>query len=296
MRILAAPIQEYTDAAYRAAHARTVGGVEEYYAPFARLELGGIPERARRDLAAENNRHGKTVPQLLVRNAEETLTLLQWLASLGYARADMNLGCPFPKVTQHGYGAGMLADPEAVRLVLEAAASVRGIGVSVKMRLGMRSEAEAFALLPLLNAAPLVRIVLHPRTAEQQYAGVPDREAFRRFQDQCRHPVVLNGDIRSPEDASGLAEVMLGRGMLANPLLPLTLQGEHPATPRLLEFHRALVEECTRHHQQPLLKLKLHWDYLLPDAPRKLRKAIQKSRDAEEYLRLAEEAITQATA
>ena len=36
------PLQGYTDAVYRQAHARFFGGVDCYYSPFARVEHGEI--------------------------------------------------------------------------------------------------------------------------------------------------------------------------------------------------------------------------------------------------------------
>ena len=36
-----APLQGYTDSAYRRAHHECVGGVDEYYTPFVRIEGGG---------------------------------------------------------------------------------------------------------------------------------------------------------------------------------------------------------------------------------------------------------------
>ena len=37
-----APLQGYTDAVYRLAHARIFGGIDTYYSPFVRVEHGEI--------------------------------------------------------------------------------------------------------------------------------------------------------------------------------------------------------------------------------------------------------------
>ena len=52
-----APLQGYTDAVYRQAHARIFGGIETYYSPFARVEHGEI-----RSLRAKI---GLSVPDIL---------------------------------------------------------------------------------------------------------------------------------------------------------------------------------------------------------------------------------------
>ena len=50
------PLQGYTDAAYRQAHARCFGGVECYYSPFVRVEHGEIRRKDVRDVEPDNNR------------------------------------------------------------------------------------------------------------------------------------------------------------------------------------------------------------------------------------------------
>lgn len=45
-----APLQGYTEAIYRQAHARIFGGIESYYTPFVRVEHGEIRKKdMRRD-------------------------------------------------------------------------------------------------------------------------------------------------------------------------------------------------------------------------------------------------------
>ena len=287
MHILAAPLQEYTCAPFRLAHARAIGGVDEYYMPFARLEKGQVPRRAAEDLMPERNAGCNSVPQILVRDGEETRRLVEYVLALGYRRIDFNFGCPFPKLTSRGYGAGILAEPAAVSSVLESARQYADVGFSAKMRLGLTSPDDAFALLPLLNGFPFVQLVLHPRTAAQQYSGIPDRDAFLRFRDKCHHPLFYNGDIVLPENAAGLDAVMAGRGLLAMPDLPLRLRGQEPPAGCMEAFHREFVLETRRLCRQPLQSLKLLWNYFLPDAGKKARKALAKAKTMDEYLEIS---------
>ena len=106
------------------------------------------------------------------------------------------------------------------------------------------------------------------------------------FQDQCSCRLFFNGDIRQPEDAAGLENIMLGRGLLANPLLPMMLRRECTDAKQLTTFHDFFVNECVRLYQQPLLKLKLLWDYFLPETAKKTLKAIRKATSLDEYMRL----------
>ena len=56
--IYAAPLQGFTEVAWRNAHAQCLGGVDAYYTPFVRLEKGEIRNKDRRDVSPEEN----TVP------------------------------------------------------------------------------------------------------------------------------------------------------------------------------------------------------------------------------------------
>ena len=59
-----APLQGYTEAIYRQAHARIFGGIESYYTPFVRVEHGEIRKKDMREITLENNRGVQLIPQL----------------------------------------------------------------------------------------------------------------------------------------------------------------------------------------------------------------------------------------
>ena len=67
------PLQGYTDAIYRQAHARFFGGVECYYSPFVRVEHGEIRRKDVRDIEPENNEGFRLVPQLIAPDLEKVL-------------------------------------------------------------------------------------------------------------------------------------------------------------------------------------------------------------------------------
>lgn len=66
-----APLQGYTDAVYRRAHARIFGGIETYYSPFVRVEHGEIRRKDVRDIAPDNNRGLHLIPQLIAPQPEK---------------------------------------------------------------------------------------------------------------------------------------------------------------------------------------------------------------------------------
>lgn len=287
---LAAPLQGYTERPFRNAHASAIGGVHEYYAPFARLEKGEIRNRDLKDLTGACN---ATVPQLLAKTPDELRCLAEAILPLGFTRLDLNLGCPFPKVTDSGYGAALLDNPSALSVLLEAFSAIPAV-LSVKMRLP-QNPLHLNDLALRLNDIPLIRIVMHPRTASQQYSGNADMLSFQRFSEASKHSVIFNGNITTADEASvNDNRVMVGRGLLANPMLPLEIQGLKLSSEKrrqyFSQFHKALMDNLSE-TQQPLLKLKPLWDFLLPDSSPKLRKKIIKSKTLDEYSQFVTELI-----
>lgn len=66
-----APLQGYTDAVYRRAHARIFGGIETYYSPFVRMEHGEIRRKDARDIEPDNNPGLHLIPQLIAPDADK---------------------------------------------------------------------------------------------------------------------------------------------------------------------------------------------------------------------------------
>ena len=305
--VYSAPLQGFTEAAWRNAHARVFGGVAGYYAPFVRLEKGVVRNKDRREVSQAANSVGHLVPQLMASEREEFVTLVRFLLSEGYREMDLNMGCPFPLLVKRGKGAGMLPHPEKVADLLAVMEEFPEVAFSVKMRLGYEHVDEWRALLPLLNASCVRQLTLHPRLGRQQYKGVVDREAFAAFYALCELPLVYNGDLTNYiqvqellADFPRLKGVMLGRGLLADPSLALAVGEGAPLDEavlyaKVLEMHQLMVDTYARQMEggeaQLVQKLKTMWEYLLPDMEKKARKAILKSNSLEVYLRHVESAL-----
>lgn len=295
-----APLQGYTEAIYRQAHARIFGGVKSYYTPFVRVERGEIRRKDIRELEPENNRGVQLIPQLIAPNVDKMEQILALFIEKGYMDVDINLGCPFPILAKRHNGSGMLPYPEEVRSLLSTAIkNYPELHVSVKMRLGWEKPDECMALLPILNELPLAHIIMHPRVGKQQYKGEVDLDAFEPFYKECRHPLIYNGDLLTVEEIQAttqrfpdLAGLMIGRGLLANPALALEYQQGHPldekeAMEKLRQFHADVFAQYGNllegGDKQLLTKMKTFWEYLLPDGDRKAKKTIHKANKLEAY-------------
>ena len=294
-----APLQGYTDVIYRNAHAACFGGIDAYYTPFVRLEKGTFRHRDVRGIEPGNNQVPHLIPQLIAPTAEKAEKILSLFIEKGYKEADINMGCPFPILAKRHNGSGILPYPEEVKALLSLITKYPQISFSIKMRLGWEDPEECLKLAPIINELPLRQVVMHPRLGKQQYKGEVDLKAFEAFQHVCKHPLIYNGDINHIEDIHriqeqfpGLAGMMIGRGLLANPALAWEYQQN-----RTLEFdemkekiqsmhtyvYEEYIEQLKGGDLQILNKMKAFWEYLLPNADRKLLKAIHKSTNVHKY-------------
>lgn len=298
-----APLQGYTEVIYRNAHAACFGGVDTYYTPFVRLEKGSFRRRDVRGMEPENNKVPHLVPQLIASSFEKAETILALFIEKGYREADINLGCPFPMLAKRHNGSGILPYPEEVKELLRLVTAYPQISFSLKMRLGWESPDECLRLAGIINDLPLRHVAVHPRLGKQQYKGEADWEGFAAFAEVCKQPLVYNGDICSLQDIRrieerfpSLAGIMIGRGLLANPALALeyklgrTLTSDEMGE-KLQSMHSLVFsgyrEQLEGGETQLLDKMKSFWEYLLPDADKKLRKAILKSNGIEKYQQAA---------
>lgn len=299
MKLYAAPLQGFTEATWRNIHCEIFGGIDCYITPFIRIEKGNIRSKDIRDIEKKNNSVEHLIPQLIAASPEEFTPLAEFIAAEGYNEADINMGCSFALQMRKCHGAGLLPHPDKVEALMRATEKFPQISFSVKMRLGRESKEEWRKILPILNDAKLSHITLHPRLGCEQYRVAADSDEFANFYEECRHPLIYNGDLTSLEDINKTAKrfpqlegIMIGRGLLANPALAIEYKQQkefsHGEKASLLaKFHQKFYDTMSPRLQgntQLLSKFKPYWEYLLPDMEKRDRKAIQKASTVEKYL------------
>jgi tRNA-dihydrouridine synthase B len=99
------------------------------------------------------------------------------------------------------------------------------------MRLGWDDASRnAPALARIAEACGVALITVHGRTRMQFYEGMADWAAVKAVKEAVRVPIVINGDIRSVDDAaaalaqSGADGVMVGRGACGRPWFPAQVE------------------------------------------------------------------------
>lgn len=227
------------------------------------------------DVLPENNKSSiPVVPQILGKETEEFVELCNILYDMGYGEVNWNIGCPMRAITGKHRGSGILPYPDEVKAVLETVVPRLKPRLSAKMRIGLKSKDEIFALVPILNDYPLASVTIHPRTGRQQYTGVPDLKTFGEVLPMIKHPVIYNGDIctvadirRIKERFPSVADIMVGRGILYNPTLPLhTTNCQLPTK----HFIRRLMEEIKvtlPTEQSKIRKMKEYWSLVWKSLP-----------------------------
>jgi len=303
MKLEMAPLEGITTYIYRNVHAKYFGKVDKYYTPFLSLHKEKeFNHKERQEILPDNNEGLHVIPQVLTNSAEDFLRVAEKLKALGYNEININAGCPSGTVTTKAKGAGMLDDPMGLDRFLAEIFEKSPVEISVKTRLGMEKPEEWEDLLKIYNKYPLKELIIHARVRADFYQNKPNWEAFSYAMESSRNPVCYNGDIFSVEDYPRLMEcfptlerVMLGRGLLMNPLLAEEIYAkssdkEIPMLERekLRGFHNELYTEYSKilsGDRNILFKMKELWTYMVhlwPDAQMH-QKAIRKVKNCSEY-------------
>ena len=240
--LLLAPMEGLLDFVLRDILTR-VGGIDRCVSEFIRVTNTQLPDRVFLRVMPELAHGGRTfagVPvrgQLLGSDPACLADNAARLAALGPAGIDLNFGCPAKVVNRHGGGAALLDEPELVGRIVGAVrrAVPPAMPVSAKMRLGFNDGSRAVECALAIVAGGADEIVVHARTKADGYRPPAYWERIRDIRAAVSVPVVANGEIWNVEDAlrcreaSGSTQLMLGRGMVADPGLALAIRAHDAA-------------------------------------------------------------------
>lgn len=299
MILYLAPLQGFTDVTFRNSYSAFFPGFDISIAPFISALPGGrYKKKELRDVLPENNDRLPVIPQIMGNDPEDFSVVANVLYDLGYDSVNWNLGCPYKMVAKKKRGSGLLCHPDRIESFLDRALPLMKSSLSVKMRLGRHSEEEIVTLMPLLNRYPLDEITIHPRTGVQMYTGEVHLDMFEKALSLSEHRIVYNGDITTPDTFERLSKRfrsvnrwMIGRGVLYDPFLPMTLKGEcvnlTEKTVLIKKFHddyyQRRLDYLSGSHVTD--RMKSFWSYLAGSLEGGFRffKKVKKVKTAEQY-------------
>ena len=212
-----APLRGVTIRAFRTVFADAIreAGFKGTFAPFIPANAGfKYSRKLFTDILPESQPPGQLlVPQVI---GKDPAALREWckaVKDLGYVRADLNAGCPFPMIRKKGRGSGLMRSADVLDRMLEAGCDEMGSGnFSLKTRLGVERTDEIMSLMPVINRYPLAVLTVHARTAVQMYEGVTDRASFDEVLSAAKVPVMYNGDADIGDTGTG--PLMVGRSFI----------------------------------------------------------------------------------
>ncbi len=146
--------------------------------------------------------------------------------AIGADVVDVNMGCPVPKIAKGHAGCRLMREPEQAAAIVSAMTRAVRIPVTVKMRSGWDDTqvvAPEFAVR--MEAAGAAAVTVHGRTGAQAYRGSSDWDVIARVAAAVGIPVFGNGDCVEARQVvdrwreSGVAGVLVGRGVVRNPWL-----------------------------------------------------------------------------
>ncbi len=231
--LMLAPMQGLTNRALRALFIKWVRP-DVVFSEFLRVRPGSKKGLSRVNVV-EVSAHNGAVPlvaQLIGRDTRALAAAAEVAQDCGVQHLNINMGCPFGRMTSRSAGGALLKDPAGLEDMLVSLRRVIQGSFSVKLRAGYDDPQQIFSLLPLFEETGVDFLIIHPRTVTQRFAGRADHTITGRVVSTTRLPVIANGDVTTAKEgrdmlhSTAAAGLMLGRGAIADPLLFKRLRGD----------------------------------------------------------------------
>ncbi len=200
--------------------------------------------------------------QIFGANDEPMVESAKFIEKLNPDLIDINFGCWVKNVVRNNAGAAMLKYPDRMEELTRLIVKSVSLPVTVKTRLGWSRETiNIVDVAQRLENAGISALTIHCRTREEAHKTTADWSWIPKVKEKVSIPVILNGDVKTPEDVRRAFDetscdgVMIGRAAIGNPFIfkqakEYLATGIIPPEPTLKER----IETCLRH-------LKLNIEY-----------------------------------
>jgi tRNA-dihydrouridine synthase B len=279
--LLLAPMEDVTDPPFRRICKRM--GVDIVYTEFISSEgLIRDAKRSMKKLTLYDDERPASI-QIFGAREEAMAESARIAEEAGPDFIDINCGCWVKNVVARNAGAGLLRDLPGMRSVVKSVVDNTSLPVTVKTRLGWdRSSIVIHEAAQMLEDVGIQALAIHCRTRDQGHEGIASWEYIEQVKRLVSIPVILNGDVKTPEDVkrafdAGADAVMIGRAAIANPWIfrhakHYMATGEHMAPPTLEERiavaldHLAMSIEY-KDDRYGILEFRKHWGGYLHGMP-----------------------------
>ncbi|MDY6407119.1 MAG: tRNA-dihydrouridine synthase [Pseudomonadota bacterium] len=264
--LIAAPMSGVTDKPFRQMMRRF--GKQPLYTEMISVESLGRNHPATRkmmDIHDEEN----IIIQFVGINSDSFAKATQMANDTGAVGIDINMGCPVKKLISNGSGAALLKSPDIAARLVETVKMNTRLPVSVKIRIGWDSDnINGVLFAQKMENAGADKIMVHARTREEGYSGMPHYEIVRQIKDNVRIPVFVNGDIVDAQTAQHALTLtkadgaLIGRGLLGKPWLLAEIETGKKPTYHLSDlalYHFDLLLEYYGIHGLFVARKHLSW-------------------------------------
>lgn len=295
MKFYLAPLEGITSLYYRKYHSKYFKGVDKYFIPFLNPAQCNLSTRDERELKKENNLiDKKVVPQIISKNAKETLWMINKLKGEGYEEINLNFGCPSGTVVAKGKGSGILKDLTYLDSYLNEVFTNSPLPISIKLRLGLNDIEEFNNILKILNKYDVKELIIHPRTQKEKYSGPLHLDILDNIISKTKFDIIYNGEIKSLDDISYIEErfpfikgIMIGRGLIEVP----DLLEENKNKLKVIDFYNDMYKEYletfgwnnTKFFVKEIFALMINYFIVPKDLKKKLFKS-EKQDEVEKYV------------
>ena len=261
-RLFVAPMAGVTDRPFRQLCRRLGAGYAVSEMISSRPDLWRTPKTTRR--ANHEGEPGPIAVQIAGTEPALMADAARYNIDCGAQIIDINMGCPARKVCSKWAGSALMQDPALALAIIEAvvgACAPRGVPVTLKMRSGWsQAHKNAPALAVQAQSAGVQMIAVHGRTREQAYSGLAEYDTVAAVKAAVSVPVVVNGDIDSPEKAravlaaTGADALMIGRAAQGRPWIFREIAyfletGSHLASPLVAEVKQWALLHLQDHYE-----------------------------------------------